>query len=110
VSLYGALESESHIFIVMERLHINLSQAVERFSRRLVLEHCKRWATQIASAMHFLHSRGVIHRDLKLGNILLVHLSLTHTHPHTHTPAFTHHCAHAHRVPLCFFFFFFVRS
>lgn len=71
VSLYGALESESHIFIVMERLHINLSQAVERFSRRLVLEHCKRWATQIASAMHFLHSRGVIHRDLKLGNILL---------------------------------------
>lgn len=95
MSLYGALESESHIFIVMERLHINLSQAVERFSRRLVLEHCKRWATQIASAMHFLHSRGVIHRDLKLGNILLVHLS--------HAYALPHHRTHTPLTP-CFFF------
>jgi len=70
-SLYGAFENESYVYIVMERLHLNMNQAVECLPHTQVLKNCKRWATQIASAMHFLHARGILHRDLKLHNILL---------------------------------------
>ncbi|MDW8298406.1 MAG: serine/threonine-protein kinase [Anaerolineae bacterium] len=37
---------------------------------RIPPEKCVRWLEQIASAVDYAHRRGVIHRDLKLSNIL----------------------------------------
>jgi serine/threonine protein kinase len=38
----------------------------ERFLERRLL-----WAKQIAEALHFIHSKNVIHRDLACSNIVL---------------------------------------
>lgn len=49
VSLYGALESESHIYIIMERLHINMAQAVERLPHSRVIANMKRYLSSEAT-------------------------------------------------------------
>lgn len=65
-------------FIIDERVYIfmecasggTLSEYVRRRGplRELL---ARRWFKQICSAVHHMHTRGISHRDLKLGNILL---------------------------------------
>ncbi|EPT31896.1 protein kinase, other [Toxoplasma gondii ME49] len=66
------LETETHFYIVMERCHG--SDMVE-----YVLKHppagisssaCKRLLQQLLLAVHALHSHNVLHRDIKLDNIM----------------------------------------
>ncbi|KEP61023.1 UNVERIFIED_CONTAM: protein kinase, other [Hammondia hammondi] len=72
------LETETHFYIVMERCHG--SDMVE-----YVLKHppagisssaCKRLLQQLLLAVHALHSHNVLHRDIKLDNIMF-------RYPHT---------------------------
>ena len=37
----------------------------------LTAQHVQAIFSQLASALYYMHSRGVIHRDIKLDNILL---------------------------------------
>jgi len=59
-------------FLVLELLDgCNLQEQVTR-QGRLVIERAVAIAQQIASALAAAHARGIIHRDLKSGNVFLV--------------------------------------
>jgi len=71
VSLFGYFEDERNIYLVMElcnhgnmyrflRKHAKLSEADAAFV-----------IAQLLSALGYMHDKGVLHRDLKLSNILL---------------------------------------
>jgi eukaryotic-like serine/threonine-protein kinase len=69
-ALYDIGREDSVEFLVMEYLE---GESLEARLRRgaLPIEEALRIATQIASALDAAHRKGVIHRDLKPGNVML---------------------------------------
>ncbi|GAN05955.1 pkinase-domain-containing protein [Mucor ambiguus] len=71
VSLYEILSTETSIFIVSEHCpHGDLFDALAK-KGRFPEPHARRWFLQLIDAIQYCHSLGIIHRDLKLENILL---------------------------------------
>lgn len=50
-----------------------LSDLLSKSGGRLPHPTAKRYIKQICNAVQYLHNNGVIHRDLKMGNIFLDH-------------------------------------
>lgn len=79
VRIYDFGDSEEGLFIAMEyvdggslRDHLQRLQRLQKF---LPLAQSLQIAAQIADALQYAHSRGIIHRDVKPGNIILKRLS-----------------------------------
>ena len=73
VSCLGMLEFEDNHLMVME-LCVNGSLAsylAEHQAKDVEWERRTDFAVDIAIGMNYLHKLGVIHRDLKLGNVVL---------------------------------------
>jgi serine/threonine protein kinase len=73
VSCFGIVESEENYCMVME-LCINGSLSdymAANPSPTIDWEKKSDFAVDIAAGMNYLHKLGVIHRDLKLGNVVL---------------------------------------
>jgi hypothetical protein len=70
-TLYEFDSHEGTDFLVME--HLEGESLAERIARKgaLPLDEAIRYAVQIAEALDVAHRQGVIHRDLKPGNIML---------------------------------------
>jgi serine/threonine-protein kinase len=68
VRLYDFGESEGTYFLVMEE--VNGPSFAHRW-RDLILADRLRICAQVAEALHYAHIQGVIHRDVKPGNVLL---------------------------------------
>jgi eukaryotic-like serine/threonine-protein kinase len=68
VRLYDFGESEGNLFLIMEE--VNGPSFSNRW-RNLLLEDRLRICGQVAEALHYAHLQGVIHRDVKPGNVLL---------------------------------------
>jgi len=71
VNVIETIESSSNLWIVME-----FAEGGELYKRVLELDHfsersAARIVKQVLKAVHYMHSYGVVHRDLKLENILL---------------------------------------
>jgi len=65
-----AFESERYFYFAQELAPFgDLTSNVGE--RGLCEEHTKRVATQIASALDFIHSKDLVHRDLKMDNVLV---------------------------------------
>jgi Tol biopolymer transport system component len=70
LALYDVAEFDGHEFLVLEYVPgRTLDQVIPRHG--LPLDDAVRYAVQIASALAAAHEAGVIHRDLKPGNIMV---------------------------------------
>ncbi|HEX8194708.1 MAG TPA: protein kinase [Pyrinomonadaceae bacterium] len=68
--VYGIEEIGEHNFIVMQYVEgETLADLVRK--RRLTTEQVSSLARQIASAIEAAHAHGIIHRDIKTGNIMV---------------------------------------
>ncbi len=71
VPLYNSGEADGFLYFVMP--YIEGESLRERLARegRLPLEVALRFACEVADALAYAHARGVVHRDVKPGNVLI---------------------------------------
>nr|XP_055046837.1 NUAK family SNF1-like kinase 1 [Misgurnus anguillicaudatus] len=71
ISIYEVFENKDKIVIVME--YASKGELYDYISerRKLTERETRHFFRQIVSAVHYCHKNGVVHRDLKLENILL---------------------------------------
>ena len=71
VRLFESFESKQHIVFVMEVCGAGDLLTYVRKRRKLKEDSAKFIFKQIISGLKYVHSKGVLHRDIKLDNILL---------------------------------------
>ncbi|CAJ0577852.1 unnamed protein product, partial [Mesorhabditis spiculigera] len=80
VGLHSCFQSDSRLFFVSEFFPGgDLMYHMQR-QRKLAEDHARFYSAEIILALHFLHFRGIIYRDLKLDNVLIDadgHIKLT---------------------------------
>ncbi|XP_072522443.1 NUAK family SNF1-like kinase 2 [Salminus brasiliensis] len=70
VSIYEVFENKDKIVIVME--YASRGDLFDYITERQISEkEARHFFRQIVSAVHYCHRNGIVHRDLKLENILL---------------------------------------
>ena len=76
IKLYDVFENEDYIYIIMEKCNGgDLLSYFERYEYKLPETKICEIIHKLAMAIYYLHSYGIIHRDLKLDNILMTDLS-----------------------------------
>jgi serine/threonine protein kinase len=75
IGYHGSWISEPHLYIVLEYADGgDLAQAIKRArskGRQFSEERVMYWACQIGSALRYVHSKRILHRDLKASNVFL---------------------------------------
>jgi len=72
VCLHEVLETKKHIFLIMELCSGGDAFDLVDKEKYLSEEEAAGLTQQIVAAVDYIHGRGVVHRDLKLENILIV--------------------------------------
>ena len=69
--IFGAVASDVGVVLIMELLDMDLQQWLESKVQVIEVSHVKLLFYQLLAALHWLHGSSVIHRDVKLANMLL---------------------------------------
>src|SRR5262249_34652042 len=80
VALLDAAPDEKIPYLVMEYLRgVDLLHLLER-RKRLSAERAGRFLGQLCEVLQMLHAGGITHRDLKPGNLMVIHPETPHEH------------------------------
>ncbi|XP_063676221.1 hormonally up-regulated neu tumor-associated kinase homolog A-like [Bolinopsis microptera] len=71
VQLYEVMETENHYYLVLEMVRGGDLMTHICNNKRLSEQEAQKYTRQIISAVEYLHSMGIVHRDLKVENLLL---------------------------------------
>jgi serine/threonine protein kinase len=71
VKFYDSYETETHFYIVMQYLPKGSLESDLDPYRVYSEQECKKYFSQLVSAVQHLHSNGILHRDIQLANICL---------------------------------------
>lgn len=71
VQFFSYIEQEKHIVIILEHCSNDSMVHLLNNLKRLRKEEAKFFMLQIVSAVEYMHSRHIVHRDLKLGNLFI---------------------------------------
>ena len=71
VTLFEAIETAKYVHLVLEFLEGGCLSALVGDGKRLVESESLRLLRQMVSGLYHLHTVGVVHRDLKLENLML---------------------------------------
>ena len=80
VSVFDWGKSDNSYFIVMELVEGQTLSALIKSSPNMGFDHAAAIASDVASALGYAHRHGVVHRDIKPGNVLITndgHIKVT---------------------------------
>ncbi|KAH9814655.1 RIM15-related serine/threonine-protein kinase [Melampsora americana] len=73
VKLYYTFSSRDHLYLVMEYLNGGDCAALVKALGNLPEEWTRNYVAEVVMGLEYLHSTGVVHRDLKPDNLLIDH-------------------------------------
>ncbi|XP_033632007.1 serine/threonine-protein kinase PLK4-like [Asterias rubens] len=72
LELYSYFEDNNYVYLVLEMCHNGeMYRYLKSHNKVLTEEEARHCLKEIVTGMLYLHSHGILHRDLTLGNILL---------------------------------------
>ncbi|KAM7439975.1 Serine/threonine-protein kinase plk4 [Porites harrisoni] len=72
LELYNYFEDSNYVYLILEMCHNSeINRYLKKTGRPVGENEARHIMTQVVKGVLYLHSHGIIHRDLTLGNILL---------------------------------------